>query len=47
MCDRCFYQICLVRSLKDKKVKTVLHGFVEIVNESKHKLSKLWVNQGK
>ena len=28
----------------DKKAKTVLHGFVEIVNESKRKRNK-WVHQ--
>ena len=31
-------------TLRDKKAKTVLHGFVEIVNESKRKASK-WVDQ--
>ena len=36
-----------VRSLKDKKSKTVLHGFVEIVNESKRKPNKLWIDQGR
>ena len=33
--------------MKDKKVKTVLHGIIEIVNEFKHKPNKSWVNQGK
>ena len=33
--------------LKDKNAKTFLHSFIEIVNESKHKWNKLWVNQGK
>ena len=29
-----------VKTLMDKKPKTVLHGFVEIVNESKRKPNK-------
>ena len=29
------------KTLKDKKTKTVLHGFIEIVNKSKHKPDKL------
>ena len=33
--------------MKDKKAKTVLHGFIEIVNESKLKPNRLWVAQGK
>ena len=36
-----------VKPLKDKKAKTVLHGFVETVNESKHKPNKLWTDQGR
>ena len=36
-----------VRPLKDKKSKTVLHGFVEIVNESKRKPNKLWIDEGR
>ena len=39
-----------VKPLKDKNAKTVLHGFIEvkiIVNESKRKPNKLWVDQGK
>ena len=31
--------------LRIKKTKTVLHGFIEIVNESKRKQNKLWVGQ--
>ena len=31
--------------MKGKKCKTVLNTFIEIVNESNHKLSKLWVDQ--
>ena len=36
-----------VRPLKDKKGKTVLHGFIEIVNESLCKPNKLSVDQGR
>ena len=35
----------LVRPLKIKKPKTVLHSFIEKVNESKGKPNKLWVDQ--
>ena len=35
----------MVKPLKDKKAKTVLHDFNEIVNESKCKLNELWVYQ--
>ena len=34
------------KPLKDNKAKTVLHGFIEIVNKSKCKPNKLWVDQG-
>ena len=34
-----------VKRLKDKKAKTVLNGFVEIVNKSKRKPNILWVDQ--
>ena len=36
-----------VKPFKDKKVKTVLNTFIEIVNQSSHKPNKLWVDQGK
>ena len=36
-----------VNPLKDKKSKTVFHGFIEIVNESCRKPNKLWVAWGK
>ena len=36
-----------VKPLKDKKVKTVLSSFTEIVNQSKRKPNKLWVDQEK
>ena len=32
--------------MKDKTGKTVLNDFIEIVNDSNHKPSKLWVDQG-
>ena len=32
---------------KKKKGKTLFYGFIEIVNESNCKPSKLWVDQGK
>ena len=34
-----------VKALKDKKDKTVINAFTEIVNESNRKPNKLWVNQ--
>ena len=40
-----FTKYACVKSLEDTKVKTVLHGFIETVNESKRKLNKLWVDQ--
>ena len=33
--------------LKGKKAKKDFNGFIGIVNESKHKQNKLWVDQGK
>ena len=42
-----FIKYTWVKHLKDEKVKTVLYGFVEITNKSKHKQNKLWVDQGK
>ena len=47
MCHRYFHKVCLGKPLEDKKSKRVLHGFIEIVNESKHKPNELWVSQGK
>ena len=40
-----FTKYAWVKPLKDKKGKTVLNAFLEIVNESNHKLSRLWVEQ--
>ena len=42
-----FTKYSWVKPLQDKKPKTVLHGFTEIVNESKYKPHKLWVGQGR
>ena len=33
--------------MKDKKAKTVLRGFIEIVNKYKCKPNKLWIGQWK
>ena len=41
-----FSKYAWVKPLKDKKGKTVLNAFIEIVNESNRKPNKLWVNQG-
>ena len=45
MCERCFYKYAWVKSLKDKKGKTVVNSFIEIINESNCEPNKLWVNQ--
>ena len=37
----------LVKPLNDKKAKTARHVFIDILNESKHKPNKLWVDQGR
>ena len=42
-----FTKYAWVKPLKDKKGKTVLSAFIEIVNESNRKPSKLWVDQGR
>ena len=36
-----------VKPLSDRKGKTVLNAFMEIVNESNRKPNKLWVDQGR
>ena len=33
--------------MKDQKCRTVIHGFIELVNESNCKPNKVWVDQGK
>ena len=47
MCDRCFTKYAWVKLLKDKKGKTVINAFIEIVNEFNCKLNKLWIDQGR
>ena len=42
-----FIKYAWVRPLKDKKAKTVIHGFVEVVNKSKRKPDELRVDQEK
>ena len=42
-----FTKYALVKPFIDKKLKAVLNGFIEIVNKSKYKPNKLWVDQGK
>ena len=36
-----------VKPLKDKKDKTVINAFIEIVNESNRKPNKIWIDQGR
>ena len=45
MCDKCFTKYTWAKPLKDKKGKTPLNAFIEIVNESDRKRNKLWVHQ--
>ena len=40
-----FTKYAWVKPLKDKKGKTVLNDFTEIVNESNRKANKLWVDK--
>ena len=42
-----FTKYAWAQLLKDKKVKTVLNAFTEMVNESNRKPNKLWVDQGR
>ena len=42
-----FTKYAWVKSLKDKKDKTILNAFIKIVNESNRKPNKLWVDQEK
>ena len=42
-----FTEMLGVKSLKDKKAKTVLNGFIEIVNKSKLKPNKKLVDEGR
>ena len=41
-----FTKYAWVKSLKDKKCKTVHRSFIEMVNESKHQPNKSSVDQG-
>ena len=40
-----FIKYAWVKALKDKKDKTVVNAFIEIVNETNCKPNKLWVDQ--
>ena len=40
-----FTKYAWVKPLKDKKGKTVLNAFIEIVNESNGKPNQLWIDQ--
>ena len=42
-----FTKYAWVKPLKDKKGKTVLNAFIEVVNEYNSKPNKLWVDQGR
>ena len=42
-----FTKYACVKPLKDQKCRTVIHGFIELVNESNCKPNKVWVDQGK
>ena len=47
LCVICVIDVFSKYPLVDKKAKTVLDGFVRIVNESKPKPNKLWIDQGR
>ena len=42
-----FTKYAWVKPLKDKKCKTVLNTFIEIINESIRKPNKFWVDYGR
>ena len=42
-----FTRYAWVKPLKDKKDKTVINAFIEIVNESNRKPNKIWIDQGR
>ena len=42
-----FTKYARFKPLKDKKGKTILNAFIEIVNESNRKPIKLWIDQGR
>ena len=41
-----FTKYAWVKPLKDKRGKTVLNAFIEIVDEYNYKPNKLWVEKG-
>ena len=47
LCVIFFNKYAWVKPLKDKKGKTVLNAFIEIVNESNRKRNKVWVDEGR
>ena len=47
MCGNIFTKYAWVKPMKDKNGKTILNGLIKIVNESNHKLNKLWVDEEK
>ena len=42
-----FTKYAWVKLLKDQKSIKVLNAFVEVVNESRRKPKKLWIDQGR
>ena len=42
-----FTKYAWAKDLKDKKSKTVLNTFIEMLNESNRKPYKLWTDQGR
>ena len=42
-----FTKYAWVKPVEDKKCKTVLNAFADIVNESNRKPNKLWIGQGR
>lgn len=42
-----FTKYASVKTLEDKKIKTILTGFIKIGNESKGKPNKLCTDQGR
>ena len=42
-----FTKYAWIKFLKDKRAKRTLNDFIEIVNKSKRKPNKLWIDQGR
>ena len=40
-----FTKYAWIKPLRDKKAKTILDGFIKIVNKSNHKPNKMWADQ--